>query len=1641
MSLEVFIPGQSPAPAEEKTGYRHLRIQQCGKNSSGQTYYLSLSGFEVYGTVTSASDVLGKHLQELALKKQRRFVKHNQLKKMIVGSRVMRGVDWKWKDQDGTPTGEGTVTGELHNGWMDVTWDHGTSNSYRMGAEGGRFDLKLAPSYETFLCTQVSSGSTSLVAANLSQGMSDLNLGTDIPVTTTSSVLTGRKCSSTPSLPQATTEAGVQPSPSPFFAVAEQAVSDDNLALKQQAAVAVAENVVSVASAEALMGTALSSELPTSSDSLFASFFADLATVTSSIPSQGSSSDANLQSLSRLQSQSSTTSTTSGHSLPPLDDEEQTAPHRKHIPGILSRIMKGHPALTPFNEPEESRTPLPSVEGLSNQSVDDSTDTAVSTDGSEISQSMSVSEPNLPTSAASLTQNLLESFAAAAAISRSNNKTANTTIGSTNPPPPLCSSSAANIANISGAIPNIGNMPNLSSNLPNIANIGSGSQNNAQQSLLNVLGASLNAPSSSNTGLSLSGNNNSAVSSLFSSNCPHSVSSLVRLALSSHLPHTHNSSSLSNAQSFPTLPSTTSSNLPPSSVSSLTTGLLTGGLSSLSAGLNSLNVGLSSLGGLPAALNSSTSAASGTSHPSSITTTHVSSNSPNVLSGLTVSMASTSSDSEQVSLEDFLESCRATSLLAELTDDEVHDDDNEEVDDEFMDDDEEYDIRGAASLINFPGNRPGLTVGTLLTSSSKDAAGTSSAQKSRWDDDFCIKRNFTALIPPFDPRPGRSNVNQTQDLQIPPPGTPLPPEASSSEVSGCRLSLYLRGPNLPGIPDITIPLNNICKKSPTTKDLEEPPFTPILSSSMNYPSNHSTPTNSGSKFPCSSEALPSSLSNTPTNTPPLPTHNALTTASSSCSSISSDTTIFSIVQSLMDCVPFTSRHEKFRRVWEPTYVIVYSEGEESQSGLGVSGAARKMSMTNIISSGAPQKALSGDFSDVEDVLQLIRQLFILSKDGEEKDEKKAISIARDEFESKKVCNKLSQQVNESLHLACSALPSWCEDLYYGAPMLFDFDSRMLYFTTTSFGPERSLVWLHNRREGAGGDRRAATLTTTGVLNPQAWRREDPHEYRVGRLRHHRVTVPRGPDLLKWAMQVMSVHCTMKTVLEVEFEDEEGTGLGPTLEFYALVAGELQRCDLAMWLCDDPPLTPPPPQSAQAIHAHAIHHAARALDEDDCPINVGDEVPPQTSSFVSPKEEALHFETLGSDTGEAKPPGYYVRRVGGLFPAPLVQDSPQCDRAVQLYHFLGIFLAKALQDNMLVDIPLSRPFLKYLTQGDFGGVKDRLLLNELQRREKSTLNFSVDSLNSSLTSSVVSEEGTELLSLDAHSVREARPSSQDLDAWFSGLLSLDDIIEVYGEYGQFLQQLATLSNIKLRILADHKLSPQQKTHQLANLTLPLPPKSHPLDPPPPAARVEDLCLSLQYLAPSKHLGYSSIDLVPGGGLIDLTIDTLEDYLSLTLRWILHTGIKRQMEAFRDGFCQVFSMSKLGAFSPEELQLLLCGEQSPQWTREHILLHTDPKLGYSRDSPAFQRLVNVLVGLTGEQRKAFLQFTTGSSTLPPGGLANLYPRLTVVRKVDSGDGSYPSVNTCVHYLKLPDYSTEEIMKERLLAATKEKGFHLN
>lgn len=75
-----------------------------------------------------------------------------------------------------------------------------------------------------------------------------------------------------------------------------------------------------------------------------------------------------------------------------------------------------------------------------------------------------------------------------------------------------------------------------------------------------------------------------------------------------------------------------------------------------------------------------------------------------------------------------------------------------------------------------------------------------------WDDDYVLKRQFSALIPAFDPRPGRPNINQTQDFDIPAPGSEVPssPPVSSDVPPAPKLVLTLSAPCLPGVSGIRL---------------------------------------------------------------------------------------------------------------------------------------------------------------------------------------------------------------------------------------------------------------------------------------------------------------------------------------------------------------------------------------------------------------------------------------------------------------------------------------------------------------------------------------------------------------------------------------------------------------------------------------------------------------------------------------------------------------------------------------------------------------------------------------------------------------------------------------------------------------------
>uniref|UniRef100_A0A2C9KAE0 E3 ubiquitin-protein ligase n=1 Tax=Biomphalaria glabrata TaxID=6526 RepID=A0A2C9KAE0_BIOGL len=756
------------------------------------------------------------------------------------------------------------------------------------------------------------------------------------------------------------------------------------------------------------------------------------------------------------------------------------------------------------------------------------------------------------------------------------------------------------------------------------------------------------------------------------------------------------------------------------------------------------------------------------------------------LQALTRSVTSTSSESDN----EFLETYRAHTLLAELEDDEElpePDDDDDENEDE-NEDDEDYD-----DVMEDEEMEP--------------------RDRRTWDDEFVLKRQFSALIPAFDPRPGRTNVNQTQDFDIPPPGTEEKVASDSQTfVSQPKLCLTLKAPCLPGMNDEEVVL----------------------------------------------------------------------TSSSAC--------IFKFVQELLSRGSQTGRIERMKRIWEPTYTVQYREAKEDEGSEKECGSITK-SLTGVASLADFDLARGSEMSScsVDHVLHLLQRLYSImeqSNPSTKNDcEEIHLNIPADEFVSKKITNKVTQQI------------------------------QTLYVT------DRSIVWLQNKRD-------ANVERSRGPLP----RREDSHEYRVGRLKHERVVVPRNENLLDWAMQVMKHHATRKAVLEIEFKGEEGTGLGPTLEFYALVAAELQKKSHGLWLCDD----------------DHVDHIEREVD-------------------------------IGHGS---KPPGYYVQRSAGLFPAPIPQDSPELERLEKLFHFMGILLAKCLQDGRLIDMPLSRPFLKLMCMGEVGHSLSQQFGDTT--RTPSTLGESWHSESSDLIASI--EEVEKEMKFDSdrrHQFKSAQP-------WYAGILTEEDFELVNPHRAVFLQQLRDLAARKQRILKDRSLSDDQKNVQLAELALSNPGDSS-------LIRLEDLGLTFEFDPSSRVHKFHAHHLKPGGGLEEVNMDNVEEYIDLVMDFCFVSGIRRQMEAFRVGFNYVFPMAKLHSFSPMELGSILCGDQAPNWTQEDILNYTEPKLGYTRESYGHH--------------------------------------------VDGSDGSFPSVNTCVHYLKLPEYSSEEILRDRLLAATREKGFHLN
>ena len=454
------------------------------------------------------------------------------------------------------------------------------------------------------------------------------------------------------------------------------------------------------------------------------------------------------------------------------------------------------------------------------------------------------------------------------------------------------------------------------------------------------------------------------------------------------------------------------------------------------------------------------------------------------------------------------------------------------------------------------------------------------------------------------------------------------------------------------------------------------------------------------------------------------------------------------------------------------------------------------------------------------------------------------------FVNSKLSAKLARQLDEPLVIAGGVLPEWTLRLTKEYSFLFPFESRMFFLQCTSFGYGR-LIQLWKDR-----------LTVEKQLSS-----DDPL-LQLGRLSRTKILISRENMLLA-ALRIMDDYSNSAAVLEFQYVDEEGSGLGPTLEFYSIVSKEFAQKKLNLW-------------------------RTNSLDEEN--------------DYVT----------------------------GLLFPKPVADTDPQKQKIVELFGYLGTFIARSLLDSRIVDFRFNKVFFQLSHQIASG---------------------------------------------------ESYMEYNDIEDGFDILRLVD---------GELTRSLEYIYNNK-----DNKQV------------------------------IEEMCLT--FVLPGLD-----IELIENGSKLNVHVGNVTQYIRSIISYTIDIGIKDQIKSFIRGFSKVFPYSNLLILTPEEL-VELFGRVEEDWSPETLYNCITANHGYTMDSAIIHNLISIMSNFDLQERRAFLQFITGSPKLPLGGFKALKPKLTVVLKhAESGltpDEYLPSVMTCANYLKLPKYSSKEIMLQRIKQAIRE------
>lgn len=164
--------------------------------------------------------------------------------------------------------------------------------------------------------------------------------------------------------------------------------------------------------------------------------------------------------------------------------------------------------------------------------------------------------------------------------------------------------------------------------------------------------------------------------------------------------------------------------------------------------------------------------------------------------------------------------------------------------------------------------------------------------------------------------------------------------------------------------------------------------------------------------------------------------------------------------------------------------------------------------------------------------------------------KRTNGITPQDFVNRKLTAKANRQLEEPLIVASSCLPTWIYWLMSEMPFLFPFETRYLFIQSTSFGYARLIARWQSLQ--------MRNNTQNGPRNDNA-----DQQPVLGRMERQKVRIMRT-QMLESAVKILDLFGSSPTVLEIEYMGEEGTGMGPTLEFYAATSKEFSKHSLNMW---------------------------------------------------------------------------------------------------------------------------------------------------------------------------------------------------------------------------------------------------------------------------------------------------------------------------------------------------------------------------------------------------------------------------------------------------------------------------------------------